>query len=150
MIVTICSSVDFSPKIIKIKNELENEGHKVHIPYFTQKIIDGELSYGEYMEIKEKNKGDIELRKVQPTDMIKRYWDFIKSSDAILVLNLHKKGIENYIGGNTLIEMGFAYGHKKKIFLFNPIPERNEKMHYVDEISDMKPIILNGNLDNIK
>ena len=150
MIITICSSVDFSPKIIEIKKELENKGHKVNIPYFTQKIIDGEVSYEEYMNSKEKAGGDIQLRKAQSTDMIKRYWDFIKNSDAILVLNMKKKGIDNYIGGNTLMEMGFAYGHGKKIFLFNSIPERSERMHYVDEIIDMKPIILNGDLDNIK
>lgn len=150
MKITICSSVDFTPKIIEIKKELEKLNHKVNIPYFTQKIIDGEVSYEEYMKSKEKQGGDILLRKAQHVDMIKRYWDFIKTSDAILVLNIKKKGIENYIGGSTLMEMGFAYGYSKKIFLFNPIPERSERMHYVDEILDMNPIIINGDLLNIK
>lgn len=150
MIITICSSVDFTPKIIEIKKELEKLGHKVNIPYFTQKIIDGEVSYKEYMKSKEKNKGDILLRRAQHEDMIKRYWNFIKNSDAILVLNLSKKGINNYIGGSTLMEIGFAYGHGKKIFLFNPIPQRSERIHYVDEILDMKPNIINGDLTLIK
>ncbi|MBU2576239.1 MAG: hypothetical protein KKF50_00785 [Nanoarchaeota archaeon] len=81
--------------------------------------------------------------------MVQRYWNFIKSSDVILVLNLEKEGIKNYIGGSTLIGMGFAYGHGKKIFLFNKVPERSERIHYVDEIVDMKPIILEGNLENL-
>jgi hypothetical protein len=150
MIITICSSVDFSPKLIEIKKELEKMNHQVNIPYFTQKIINGEISYEEYMEAKEKDGGDILLREAQSIDMIKRYWNFIRNSDAILVLNLNKKGVDSYIGGSTLMEMGFAYGHEKKIFLFNPIPSRNERMHYVDEIMDMKPIVINGDLTRIK
>jgi hypothetical protein len=48
------------------------------------------------------------------------------------------------------MEMGFAYGHGKKIFLYNPIPEKSERIHYVDEIRDMKPIIIYGDLSQIK
>lgn len=145
MTITICSSIDFTPKIIEIKSDLEKIGHKVNIPYFTQKIIDGKISYEEYLKAKEKD-GDILLREAEQTDVIIRYWNFIKNSEAILVLNLNKKGIDNYIGGNTLMEIGFAYGHGKKIFLFNPIPQRSERMHYVDEILDMNPIVINGDL----
>jgi len=148
MIITICSSIDFTPKIIEIKKELESKGHMVNIPYVTQKTINGELSYEDFIKSKEKN-GDILIRNAYSVDFIKRYWNFIINSDAILVLNIYKKGINNYIGGNTLMEMGFAYGHDKKIFLLNSIPERSEKMHYVDEIIDMRPIVLNGDLDKI-
>jgi len=150
MKITICGSIEFTPRIIKTKKLLEKMGHLVNVPYFVQKIINGEISYGEYMAAKEKDSGDILLRKAQSTDMIKRYWDFVKNSDAILVLNLNKKGIDNYIGGSVLMEMGFAYGHGKKIFLFNPIPDRSERIHYVDEIIDMKPVIIKGDLSKIK
>jgi len=148
MKITICSSVDFTPKIIEVKEILEKMGHQVNIPYFTQKIIDGEMSFAEFLETKEKN-GDILLREAAAIDFIKRYWGFIKDSDAILVLNSTKKGIDNYIGGNTLMEMGFAYGHGKKIFLFNSIPEKSERIHYLDEILDMKPVVLEGDLSKI-
>jgi len=148
MIITICSSVDFSPKIIELKKELEERGHTVNIPFFTQKIIDGDLSFEDYMHAKD-NGGDIGLRQAESVDMIKRYWDFIRSSDAILVLNQSKKGIENYIGGSTLMEMGFAYGHGKKIFLYNALPERSERIHYLDEIIDMEPIQLNGDITKL-
>jgi nucleoside 2-deoxyribosyltransferase len=148
MKITICSSVDFTPKIVELKKGLENLGHFVNIPYFTQMIIDGKLTFEDYL--KEKESGDISLRQKQPVDMIKRYWDFIEDSDAILVLNLEKKGITGYIGGSTLMEMGFAYGKGKKIFLYNPIPARSERMHYVDEIIDMEPVVINGDLSMIK
>lgn len=148
MKITICSSVDFTPKIIEVKKELEGMGHTVNIPYFTTMIMNGELSFEEYLKAKEG--GDINLRGKQPVDMIRRYWDFIKDGDAILVLNLEKKGIAGYIGGSTLMEMGFAYGHDKKIFLYNPIPERSERMHYVDEILDMDPTVIDGDLNIIR
>ena len=148
MVITICSSVVFTPKIKEIKDILENKGWEVNIPYVSQMIIDGELSFEDFLKTKEKS-GDIAIRQSQKVDMIKRYWDFIKNSNAILVLNIDKKGIEGYIGGNTLMEMGVAYGHNKKIYLFNNIPERSERIHYVDEIIDMKPIVINGDLDKI-
>ena len=149
MTITICSSVDFSPEIIELKQELEARGWHVNIPFLTQKILDGKLKFEEYQELKEKD-GDISIRKRESVDMIQRYWNYIKDSDAILVLNRYKKGIPNYIGGSTLMEMGFAYGHGKKIYLYNPIPERSERMHYIDEIMDMKPIIIDGDLDRIR
>src|SRR6185369_15050645 len=122
MIITICSSVDFSPKIIELKKTLEGRGCKVNIPFFTQMIIDGTLTYDQYMTEKKSSNGDVLLRRAQGVDFFKRYWDYIAESDAILVLNQTKKGIDGYIGGNTLMEMGMAYGMGKKIFLYNPPP----------------------------
>ncbi len=150
MKVTICSSVDFTPKIIEVKKVLEGMGHSVNIPYFSQKIMKGEMTFEEYLTQKETGDGDILLRQNENVDMIERYWNFIKNSDAILVLNLEKRGVNGYIGGSTLMEMGFAYGHKKKIFLFNPIPERSERMHYIDEIMDLDPITINGDLSKMQ
>ncbi len=149
MIITICASIDFSPKIIEVKKALEDLGHQVNIPYFTEKIINSVILYEDFIAEKEEN-GDILLRQGAKIDMIKRYWEFIKNSDGILVLNINKKGTESYIGGSTLMEMGFAYGHNKKIFLFNKIPSKSERIHYVDEIIDMKPCVINQDLSQIK
>ena len=77
--------------------------------------------------------------------MIKRYYKIIQNSDAVLVLNFDKNGIKNYIGGNTFLEMGFAYVLNKPIYLVNPIPD----MIYTDEIKAMQPKILNGDLGKI-
>jgi len=79
-------------------------------------------------------------------DPFKNYFKIIKKSDAVLVVNIHRKGIKGYIGGNTLIEMAFAHVLDKKIFLLHEIPE----VSYKDEIEAMKPIILNGDLSSIK
>jgi hypothetical protein len=148
MIITICSSIDFTPKIIEIKKSLESMGHTVNIPYSANKIMEGKISYEKYVHLKNSN-GDSSFRESDPVDLIERYWTFIKNSDAILVLNMTKNGIEGYIGGSVLMEMGFAYGQKKRIYMFNPIPKRSERMHYVDEIIAMKPVLVDGDLDKI-
>ncbi len=149
MEITICSSVTFVPQIIKVRKDLMALGFSVNIPYFTEKIIKNEITYEAYLSQRKKQGGDILLRQAESIDLIQRYWDFIKHSEAILVLNETKNGISNYIGGSTLMEMGFAYGYHKKIFLFNPVPERGERMHYVDEILNMNPIIINQDLSII-
>ena len=67
----------------------------------------------------------------------------IEKSDAILVVNVTKGDIKNYIGANTFLEIGFAHYIDKKIYLLNEIP--NQK-YIEDEILAVEPIILNGDL----
>ena len=76
---------------------------------------------------------------------IDRHFRKIDDSDAILVINETKKGVDNYIGGNTLIEIAYAYAQGLEIFLVNPIPE----VSYADEVSGMAPIVINGDIKNI-
>ena len=78
--------------------------------------------------------------------MIRRYFHLIKESDAILVLNYEKSGIKNYIGGNTLMEIGFAHVNGKKIFLLNPPPA---EVSYAEEIEAMMDFVLNGDLSKL-
>ena len=70
-----------------------------------------------------------------------------KNQDAsdFLVLNYDKNGVKNYIGGNTLMEMGLAFFLKKKIYLLNQIP----KLSYKEEVLGMRPIILGGDFSKI-
>ena len=77
---------------------------------------------------------------------IDNYFEEIKKTDAILVINKDKNNIKNYIGGNSLIEIAFAHVLNKKVFLLNPVPQ----MDYSDEIEAMKPVILNGDLSKIR
>ena len=56
--------------------------------------------------------------------------------------NFDKHNIQNYIGGNTFLEMGFAHILKKPIYLLNEIPE----MSYTDELRAMQPIVIKGDL----
>jgi hypothetical protein len=80
-------------------------------------------------------------------DYIRSHYGHILESDAILIVNLEKKGRKDYIGGNCLMEMGMAYVNNKKIFLLGEIPT---DAPYLDEIKAMDPICLHGDLANIK
>ena len=71
----------------------------------------------------------------------------MQGGDAVLVLNFDKNGIRNYIKGNTLMEIGFAHVLNQQIFLLNPIPDIP---YYKTEIEAMRPIIVNGDITNIK
>ena len=70
----------------------------------------------------------------------------MKQADALLVINLKRHGIENYIGGNTLFELAAGYFSGKTIYLLNPIPDID---FYKTELEAVKPIILNGDLSKI-
>jgi hypothetical protein len=79
-------------------------------------------------------------------DAIREFWRMMQGADAVLVLNLDKNGVKNYVGGNTLMEIGFAHVLDQKIFMLNPIPE----MPYCkSEIEAVKPIIIGGDLKKI-
>ena len=145
MRIAICGSIELTHQIKEIADRLSEQGHRVEIPFYSKKILDGEVSLEEFKRIK-RERGDIDFRKSAEENLIKRYYRIIGDSDAILVLNLDKNGIQNYIGGNTFLEMGFAHVLNKRIFLLNSIP----RMNYTDEIQDMDPLVLNGDLSKIK
>jgi len=144
MKITICGSISSSKKMIEIADELIHLNHTCDLPYSTRRIKRGELILESCLK-EIKINGDKKLRREADVDVIKEHFEFIKNSDAILVVNIDKNGIKNYIGGNVLMEIGFAYVLGKKIFLLNPIPE----LGYKDEIIAMQPIILDNDLNKI-
>ena len=136
-------SLDFSKEAIAIKEKLEKMGHQVSQCYSVSRVEKGDLSVQSILDMKE-NKTFYEY--TISKDLIKWNFNRLKKDDAILVINISKKGVDNYIGGNTFLEMGFAHVLNKKIFLLNDIPN----MSYTDEIKAMQPMVLNNNLDKIK
>lgn len=139
MKIVICGSLKFAKKINEIKEQLTAMNHEVLLPASIEK-------FGTEVE-KIKNNKKIYF-KIAPS-YFKKHFDKIADSDAILVVNLEKNGIENYIGGNTFAEIMLAFYLNKKVFLLNPIPT-DEKLSFItDEIEAIKPIILNGNLNLI-
>ena len=141
MKITICGSVKFADKFVDIYKQLEKMGHRpqMHEDMFgiadgtARELIDA-VNSGEHYQVKIKY------------NFIKAWHKLIINGDAILVLNFDKNGLKNYIGGNTLMEIGFAHVNNKKIFLFNPIPE---EVSYVDEIKAMVDVVLHGDLTKI-
>ncbi len=141
MIITICGSTNFVGKIKEIRGELIKKGHEIHSLAWT------DLSWQE-IEAKKNNREKF-INELKPK-LFMEHFDKILKSDAILVVNQEKNGIENYIGGNTFAEVMFAFYYKKRIFFLNPIPRHEMFSYIMDELEVVKPTILNGNLDLIK
>jgi len=142
MKIVICGSSAFKEKMIEYQKLLSDFGHEgiVHSDY--QAFINGEKQ-----EIWNKINGGEHYEAKKSQGYIKWYYNAIVESDAILILNFDKRGIKNYIGGNTLIEIAFAHVNDKKVFLLNDVPE---EVSYVDEIKAMFDVVLNGNLSKIQ
>ena len=105
----------------EVTRALENLGHEVKIPVIGTKDADGK------------------------EESIRMHFEKIEWSDAVLILNYDKNGIPNYIGANTLIEMGVAFYLGKPIYLLNNIPE----LGYKEEILGMKPVVIGGDFGKI-
>lgn len=137
MKIAICASMVFAEEMLETKQKLEKLGHEVFVSGFIEEYVDKTGKEKEQLTLFHKNE----------KDAIREFWKVIKKSDGILVLNYDRKGIENYVGGNTLMEIGFAHVLGKKIFLMNPIPEID---YYKSEIEAVRPVIINGDLSKIK
>jgi len=140
MKITVCGSSTFRKQMVEFKNKLNELGHEAIIHPYYEKLAAGEMP--ELMKRIENEHATVK----KEYDFIRWYYNSIVNSDAVLILNFNKNGISNYIGGNTLIEMGYAHAHNKKIFLLNPVPE----IGYKDEIIAMFTDILHGDLSKIK
>lgn len=139
MKIAIIGSSAFAKEMVEYRDQLRALGHecKVHEHYVEQAQGGGkdliERIHHEHAALKKEY------------DYIRWHYNEIVASNAVLVLNFDKNGITNYIGGNTLMELGFAYVNNKKIYLLNSIPV----MPYTDEIEAVNPIVINSDLSKI-
>ena len=137
MKIGIIGSMQFTEKMIEVRDELAKRGHDAFVTELHKALV------GKTDEEKEK----IKLHQKYTMDAIRVFWKAMQGADAVLVLNYDKNGIKNYIGGNTLMEIGFAHVLNQKIFLLNPIPEIS---FYKTEIEAVKPIVIHGDLSLIR
>jgi hypothetical protein len=137
MKIAICGSMKFHVEMRAIKEALEVMGHEAVTPMGLDEAIPIEAKPDATQE-------DIINAKIE-YDFIREHFRNIDSSDAVLILNYEKNNIPGYIGGNTFLEMGHAFGLGKKIFLASPVPE----MNYSTEMYSMQPIIIDGDLTKI-
>lgn len=135
--VTICNSAKLFKEVLKLKKELENLGLNVLIHEGTVIVNGKEIPVEKFNEMKKSKWNEHIQKSVSPR--IRAHFERIEKSDAIVVMNKDKDEKKNYIGGNTLIEMGLAFYLKKLIFLTNSIPEY---LPYAEEIRGVEPIIL--------
>ncbi|MEK6811203.1 MAG: hypothetical protein AABX96_01700 [Nanoarchaeota archaeon] len=123
MKILIIGSMKFHKKYEFLKKQLEKNKHQLIIP-------EPDKFYNE-----EKN---IKLKAMQ--DFNKN----LEKSDAILVANYEKHNQKNYIGFNSIMEIGMAFNRNKKIFILFNIPDNCK-----DELEAIGSIVLNGDIDKI-
>lgn len=144
MRIYILGSNAFMHKMVEVTDKLIALGVDAHIAEHYRKLVSGDAGeMGNLLDAGEK------VKVKQQFNTFQLHYKNILESDAILIVNDTKREIENYIGGNVLIEMGQAFVNEKKIFFLNSLPT-DEKLTYLDEIYAMQPICLEGDLENIK
>lgn len=136
MKIVVCGSMTASKEMIAAEEKLKELGHEVVLPEFTHEYAAMDTHDAMHTE-SAKNKVEY--------DLIKGYFEKIKNSDAVLVANVERKGIAGYIGGNSFLEMGFAFVLEKPIYLLHDIPD----LGYKDELCAMSPVVLNGDFSLI-
>ena len=129
--------MQFHKEMGEVRDELITRGFTVFVP---GELTD--LEHNEYYQHSDEERITVKIE----YDFIREHFRRIEQAEAILILNYEKKGIPGYIGGNTFLEMGYAFGLGKKIYLLNPIPG----MDYKTEMHAIQPVILNGNLSKIE
>jgi hypothetical protein len=147
MKITICGSIAFYAEMQEMRQQLEFLGHEVKLPPVEVADEDGNMiPVGEYYIKRKAETNETGWIWDRKEEAMRLHFQKVEWCDTVLILNYEKNGIANYIGANTLLEMGLAFHLRKKIFLLNPIPE----ISYKEEILGMKPIIINGNLSKIE
>ena len=136
MKICICCSLSFSDEVKKIADRLHELGHEVLLPNGV--IVDA---------IHKLDFDPVEAKRGNGYDFVREHFKKIEESDAMLVCNFTKNGIDNYVGANTFLEMGFAYYVKKPIYALNPLPDYK---YINDELLNFDVIVINGDLLEIK
>mgnify|MGYP001578816646 FL=1 len=133
----ICSSMQFAKEMLTAKEALETKGHQI---VMSQDVA----HYSDNPNTKEIFED--ELKQAQKGNSLYEGLERVTESDALLILNYPKNGVEGYIGTSVFMEIGLGYYLKKKIYLLYPI-DKNQK--YALEIALVDPIILGGDLNKI-
>jgi hypothetical protein len=146
MKICLCGSIAFFDEMLNVKKELESLGHEVKLPPNEVENKHGEMvDVREYYRLRQDTSDEMSWVWTAKEKAIRCHFNKIEWSEVILVLNYDKRGVEGYVGGNTLMEMGLALHLNKKIFLWKNIPE----LSYKEEILGMKPVVVNEDISRI-
>lgn len=139
--ITICSSASFYKQAVDIQTRLMKQGFTVLIPDSAEKMKQsGDFDVSHYKTWFQ-DANDYHKKAA----LMRGHFDKVAEGDGILVLNYEKHGVDNYIGGNVLMEMALAFYLHKPIFILNEIPEGSA---FEEEIIGLRPIVLHGQIEN--
>ncbi|MFH1332006.1 MAG: hypothetical protein ABIH63_01850 [archaeon] len=114
MIITLCCRAKFFDRLHFIEDGIKSVGHEVLLP-----------SMVDYHHLEE-----TALFKIQH-NLIRDHFKKIDNSHAIYVANFDAKGLEGYVGGSSLIEMGHAFYREIPIFLMKRV---DNMLSYREEV----------------
>lgn len=106
----ICGSMKFYSNMQLCQELLLNQGIEAIIPKDEGDLPD-DMDERTFLQFKKKVSNSY-LKKIRDS-----------STEAILVFNEKKNGLENYIGANTFVEIAMAFAWNRKIYLMNDIYE---------------------------
>ena len=137
MRIGVIGSMHFTEQMMDVRNQLEKLGHDAFHTGLAAPFVGTPMEERNQMKWKDQVENDA----------IREFWRLMQGADAVLVMNFDRHRVQNYIGGNTLMEIGFAHVLGQKIFLWNPIPDIP---YYKMEIEAVKPTIIHGDLSLIQ
>jgi len=140
--IALCASISFYKEVVDVKNELVKLGYSVLLPDLAE-VMERENNF----DIEGQKKKYLEKDPIgRKAAAIMLHFNKIAKSDGVLVINNEKHGINGYIGGNVLMEMGIAFYLEKKIFVMNNYAENKSTK---DEIEGIGSVVLDGDLSKI-
>lgn len=129
----------FAKEMKAAKETLGKMGHEVQVPYGTEDHVKD----GKFVDDLDRNKAYC-----LEEDVMRKCFEQVAESDAVLVLNNRRNNIDGYIGVSALMELGIAYFLRKKLYILNAIPS-HEEHRWAHEVSIIQPTILHGKLENL-
>ena len=151
MRITLCGSVIFIEAMKMLKHELTAQGHEVQMP--PEVVRDGqgcEIHVTEFYRLRQAESalasdGEVGAptspnawiweRKAQA---MRTHFEKVAWAELVIVTNYTKNGVRDYIGANTLMEMGLAFHLRIPIILLNTVPDIPAR----EEILGMRPYVL--------
>ncbi len=142
IIITICSSAAFYRQAVDVQDQLNKLDVDVIVPATATRMKEsGDFDVSHY-KTWFADANDYHKK----AQLMRAHFEEVEKGDAILVLNYEKHGVDNYIGGNVLMEMAIAFWLNKPVFIMNEIPEESS---FEEEIKGMGPILLHGDASTL-
>jgi len=128
-ICTICGSIQFASQMKSLAAELQNQGWRVLMPDLSE-------ASGPAKNLSQQAKN------ARKRHLISQHFAKIAQADIVLIANYAKKGIEGYIGANTLMGIAYAHGQAKEICLLFQLGEQGCK----EEVAALASQVLDGSV----
>jgi len=129
--IVLCGSMSAYADLRVLQLELAKRGVRAIIPE-TEDNLPSSMSVDEFETFKRK----VSLAYFRKIRDLRTF--------GVLAVNIDKHGQSNYIGPNTFAEIAVAFAQRKKIYLFQAIPEA-----FVDELRAWEAVPLYQQIDRL-